>query len=394
MKLLTLRQDEAKARSSKISDIEYKLFLQLTPEVESKNSRYSGKVSISFSLNSIEENIFLDFTGFVNKIEINGKSVGLANIGERIYLKKEYLVLNENKVLLDFTSSYGHETKGLIYYHDKKDYKSYVYSNLEPCYSHLLFPCFNQPDLKAKIQLFVSCLDDWNAISSAGLVSRFDNKKVIEERVKQMYDLNPEVAKGYSLFEFDWTKKIPVHLFGFAAGHYDKIPNSQPNTGLDINLYLRATLKNPNHEKLFNTLRSATYKFATWIKTNISTEYFPQKIDIVFVPKFDVIGQPNQDCLFIDDDFFTTGEISLVDKNSLFYNLCSLVAQQWFGVLITPTWWDDLWMSKAFSNYFAFHIVKQICNMVLNILTFRTMINTEIWKTSGCFFPLRNPRLC
>lgn len=357
-------QTEAKTRSSKISNVEYKLFLQLTPEIENKNSRYLGKVSITFSLNSIDENIFLDFTGYANRIEINGKSVGLAKIGERIYLKKEYLLLNENKVLVDFTSSYGHETKGLIYYHDKKDYKSYVYSNLEPCYSHLVFPCFNQPDIKAKIKLYLSCLDDWRAISSAELLNRYNSKKDIEEKVKELYDLQPEVSKGYSLCEFDWTKKIPIHLFGFAAGHYDKVANKEDNKVLNVNIYLRSTLKNQKHEELYEMIRSTTVEIASWIKTNISSEYFPQKIDIVFVPKFDVTGQPNLDCLFIDDDFFTTGEISLIDKNSLFYNLCSLITQQWFGVVITPTWWDDLWMSKAFATFFAFHIIKQICNRV------------------------------
>lgn len=39
------------------------------------------------------------------------------------------------------------------------------------------------------------------------------------------------------------------------------------------------------------------------------------------------------------------------------------IAHQWFGNLVTPKWWDDLWLKEGFSSFFgdlALSVVKYI----------------------------------
>ena len=44
---------------------------------------------------------------------------------------------------------------------DPVDHLIYLYSNLEPYDAHRIFPCFDQPDLKASFELTVETPEDW-----------------------------------------------------------------------------------------------------------------------------------------------------------------------------------------------------------------------------------------
>lgn len=50
---------------------------------------------------------------------------------------------------------------------DSADQQQYLYSQFEAFHCFRVFPCFDQPDLKAKMSLIVLCPKDWRAVSNA-----------------------------------------------------------------------------------------------------------------------------------------------------------------------------------------------------------------------------------
>ena len=50
---------------------------------------------------------------------------------------------------------------------DPEDGEEYLYTNFEPYEAHRLFPCFDQPDIKATYELSVTAPAEWEIIANA-----------------------------------------------------------------------------------------------------------------------------------------------------------------------------------------------------------------------------------
>jgi aminopeptidase N len=58
-----------------------------------------------------------------------------------------------------------------------------------------------------------------------------------------------------------------------------------------------------------------------------------------------------QDNLLILDDHATTAQ-----KRAFGMVVAHELAHQWFGDLVTPAWWDDIWLNESFANWMGYRI--------------------------------------
>lgn len=124
--------------------------------------------------------------------------------------------------------------------------------------------------------------------------------------------------------------------------------------------------------------RSTNNSFTIWTRTNLIDQavyagemgpqilrYLEDYFDIKFaLPKLDVVGLPDfgfsamenwglitfKERTLLLDRFSST-----VDNNrEIAKTLGHELAHSWFGNLVTPKWWDDLWLKEGFSDYFSY----------------------------------------
>lgn len=54
------------------------------------------------------------------------------------------------------------------------------------------------------------------------------------------------------------------------------------------------------------------------------------------------------------------------------------LTHQWIGNLVTPAWWNDLWLSESLAKYFEYKIINQVIinfnNFTFVLLSFTFII--------------------
>ena len=86
--------------------------------------------------------------------------------------------IGSNSILIEFSNAYpssdGSFVKGLSSFQDGRD--QYVGTSYAPEHAHHVFPCFDQPDLKAKIKLSAFVPKEWQVVSNEKEVREFKDK--------------------------------------------------------------------------------------------------------------------------------------------------------------------------------------------------------------------------
>jgi aminopeptidase N len=63
-----------------------------------------------------------------------------------------------------YESGYDHDQAGLISFVDENK-EQFVFTDFEPYFANRVFPCFDQPNLKARMTLTVITENPWIALS-------------------------------------------------------------------------------------------------------------------------------------------------------------------------------------------------------------------------------------
>lgn len=63
-----------------------------------------------------------------------------------------------------YVNKYDRDSTGCISFFDEG--KQYTYTNFKPYSAHRVFPCFDQPNLKARMRLTITTPSDWVAVSN------------------------------------------------------------------------------------------------------------------------------------------------------------------------------------------------------------------------------------
>ena len=80
---------------------------------------------------------------------------------------------------------------------------------MEPYYANKVFPCFDQPNMKAPFKLFIATNSTWKVISAGQLIKKYETKKDYEslsDIFKSVYEMK-KIHEVYSLFEFEEISK-------------------------------------------------------------------------------------------------------------------------------------------------------------------------------------------
>lgn len=326
---LNISQNEASQRAQLISNVSYQVKLKLDPKLDT----FACESVIRF--NSADETAsWIDLIApKVNSIVLNGESLNVNEVfdGARISLPKLAL---KNELIVDAECAFMNTGEGLHKHTDPQDGEVYLYTQFEVADSRRFMPVFEQPDIKATMQLNVVAPKHWKLISNSP---------------------TPEATNHdseFNLWEFKETKKISSYLFALCAGPYEKFEDEyQGEFGTyPFGIYLRSSLKEHlDAEEIFEITKQGF----RWFESKFKIGYPFEKYDQVFVPEFNAGAMENAGCVTFRDEYVFRSRTTKTAYESRANTILHELAHMWFGDLVTMRWWNDLWLNESFAEWAA-----------------------------------------
>lgn len=321
-------------RSAQYRNIQYTLDLELQPGA----TRLEGLIGIRVTVADPAEDLVLDWRGEragerVSGITVNGlPAFGVQFPTDHLVIPGALLSPGENRIVMRFQAPLGTQGAAITRYTDREDGAEYLYTLFVPSDASTVFPCFDQPDLKARFTLNLTAPSDWRVIGNSPL-------------------LEAQVEGARLRHRFATSEPISTYLFAFAAGPF--IEFTEPGAQTPVRLFARrsrAERMAREAAELFRINRAAMNWYAGYF-----AHAFPfAKYDLVLIPELAYGGMEHAGASFLREESvlfpFEPGTADLLRRANL---LLHETSHQWFGDLVTMRWFDDLWLKEGFANFMS-----------------------------------------
>jgi aminopeptidase N len=328
----------ARARAGAISSLRYDLALTIPAEV---TQPVTGRVVVRFRLDAARP-VDLDFAASpdqIRRVTAQSSPVMYAASNGHLRIPASATRPGENTIEIEFVA--GNEPLN-------RD-PEFVYSLFVPARAHRTFPCFDQPDLKARYTLTLDVPEGWQAVANGAAVAA-------------------ETRAGRTVVRFAETQPISTYLFAFAAGRFT-VETAERN-GRQLRLFHRETdaaKMTRNRDTVFDLHASAL----RWLEDYTGIPYPFGKFDIIAIPAFQFSGMEHPGAILYNAGSILLDESAtqnqMLDRASV---IAHETAHMWFGDLVTMRWFNDVWMKEVFANFMAAKIVNPAFPQVNHELRF------------------------
>jgi aminopeptidase N len=359
-----ISRELARSRAERYRDLRYRVSFALVPGAE----QLEGSTEIDVTLDK-PDNMVVDFKGLGDKestangmlreVKANGKILkNYQQVNGHILIPAEALRSGENRLAFRFETPARKSGAAITRYLDRDDKSEYLYTLFVPSDAHMAFPCFDQPDLKARFTLEVTAPEDWTVVTNT------------------LPEGKPESADaGYRRIRFQETKPLSTYLFAFAAGPFLEL---QAEGGdVPMRVFARRSKEAKARAELDEIVR------INRIGIQSLAQYFDYpypftKYDLVILPEFAYGGMEHAGATFFREDrvLFPNDPTpnDLISRTGL---MLHEAAHQWFGDLVTMRWFDDLWLKEGFATFMAYRAMETV------------LPRENVWKS---FYQANKPR--
>lgn len=317
----------ARQRVQTISDVRYDLQLTIP---DSLPEPIAAHETIQFKLTDISRPLILDFNEKPEKIrsiKVSDSEIEYEFINGHISIHAKSLTAGSNKVSIEFTAGEGSLNRTA----------NFLYTLFVPDRAQDVFPCFDQPNLKARYKLSLEIPQKWTAAANGKL-------------------LNQKIENGRKMIDFAETELLPTYLFSFAAGEFEVI--AEERNGRRLEMYHRET----DHAKIecnASDIFDLHFKALDWLEDYTGIPYPFSKFGFVLIPSFQYGGMEHPGAILYRANRLMLDESAT--QNDIL-GRASLIAHEtahiWFGDLVTMDWFNDVWMKEVFANFMAAKIAN------------------------------------
>ncbi|GGU96361.1 aminopeptidase [Kitasatospora aureofaciens] len=331
-----LSREEAQQRAGVLAVDGYLVRLDVTSAPDPAAATFRSTTTITFRCSQPGAGTFLDLLApAVRSVTLNGRELDPATAydGARVHVDG---LAAENVLTVEADCAYSRTGEGLHRFVDPVDGETYLYTHYEPADARRVFANFEQPDLKAPFTFTVTAPAAWDVRSNAA-----------HEAV--------HTEGGTRTWEFAPTAPISTYLTAVVAGPYhvvnDHYSRELPDgTALEIPLAALCRKSLAPHFDAEEIL-GVTKLGLDFFHEEFDYPYPFGKYDQAFVPEYNIGAMENPGCVTFKEEFVFRSKVTDAAYEARANVVLHEMAHMWFGDLVTPRWWDDLWLKESFADF-------------------------------------------
>lgn len=319
----------------------YRLELRIDPREE----RFSGTTSIDLKINAAVESIWLHgkdlAVSAVYLVDSSGERIAATyeerdDTGVALVSLASTAPAGKASLHVEYSAPFNTSTNGL--YRIERGDEAYAATQFQPISARRAFPGFDEPSFKVPFDL--------------SLVTRAGDTAITTTPEANVEDLEGGLVRH----TFETTRPLPTYLLAFAVGPYDVVDYGMipPNKVRNRGVRLRGIVAKGLAHRVDYALKHTDGLLST-LEEYFGTPYPYEKLDLIAVPTSFGGAMENVGAIVYDEYLLLMDEQAPIRQRRAYTAVhAHEIAHMWFGNLVTPEWWNDIWLNESFASWIMY----------------------------------------